>query len=77
MKSQNRITSFNIFRCTHAQNFYVLINHEMDSCHFYAVIRRGFPLKTNLKDLDPSCKTDLDIRSSFGRHKPYKKVLDL
>ena len=26
----------------------------------------GFPFQNNLKDLDPPCKTDLDLWSCFG-----------
>ena len=34
----------------------------------------GGPLKNSLKDLDPSCNTDLDLWECFGRETPHFTV---
>ena len=35
----------------------------------YSVIRRSFSFQNNPKDLDPSCKMDLDLWDCLGRVK--------
>ena len=45
-------------------------------CNFFycisLVIRLDFfPFQNHLKDLDPSCKMDLDLQDCFGRETPF------
>ena len=36
---------------------------------YYSVIRQGFPIQNNQEDLDPSCKTGLDLWDCCGEKK--------
>ena len=37
--------------------------------HISSVIRQSFPFQNNPKDLDPSCKMELDLWDCLGREK--------
>ena len=48
-----------VIACTHSE--------DTARYHISSVIRRSFFFQNNPKDLDPSCKTDLDLLDCLGR----------
>ena len=51
-------------------NLYVLV-YDQEYIPYFFDYKTGFffSFQNNLKDLDPSCKTDLDLRDCLGRVK--------
>ena len=41
--------------------------------HIFLVIRQGFPFQNNPRDLDPSCKMDLDLLRLIWKRKTHFK----
>ena len=47
---------------------------EIQNYHIYSVMRWGFPFKTNLKDLDPSYKMDVNPELQIRGGTQEKKI---